>query len=240
MAAFDLRSAPSPNFGPRPVGRAVDLVVLHYTGMATPEAALRRLRCAHAAVSAHYLINPDGAAFALVDENARSWHAGVSEWQGDSDVNSRSIGIELAHPGHDAAGRCPPFPEAQMAALTRLLRDICQRRGVKPNAVLAHSDVAPGRKIDPGERFDWDRLARLGLAAPTPPRPMAAGRGLSPPEEAVFWRALTRIGYGDWPQPALMDAFRRRWRPQAAGTVAVGPSSTDLRMASALAAAAPR
>ncbi len=141
---------------------APDMVVIHYTGMETAEAALERLCDPAAEVSAHHLVAPDGRSWRMVSEARRAWHAGVARWGEVEDVNSRSIGIELAHPGHHLGW--PPYPEAQMAALERLLWAIRLRWAVPPERVVGHSDVAPGRKIDPGEKFDWRRLARRGLA----------------------------------------------------------------------------
>ncbi|HEY0275164.1 MAG TPA: N-acetylmuramoyl-L-alanine amidase, partial [Paenirhodobacter sp.] len=147
---------PSPNFGPRRQGAQPELIVLHYTGMTSCAAARDRLCDPAAEVSAHWLIAEDGRAEALVAEESRAWHAGAGSWQGRGDVNSRSIGIEIANPGNR------PFPEPQMAALEALLRAILHRWGIPPEAVIAHSDMAPERKIDPGPRFDWCRLARQG------------------------------------------------------------------------------
>lgn len=209
--------APTPNVDARR-GAAPDLIVLHYTNMASPAAALDRLRDPAAEVSAHYLIGADGTVWRLAAEEERAWHAGVSSWRGAGDVNARSIGVELDHPGHDRLGRCPPFAEAQMARLEALLASVTARWGLPPEAVVGHSDVAPRRKIDPGEAFDWRRLARRGLALdwPTPsarPVPGAAPNALEP----LFRRATAQLGYGDWPTDALVDAARRRFRPEALG-----------------------
>ncbi len=226
----------SPNQGPRRDGRRPSLVILHYTGMARFEDALARLRDPEAGVSAHYLIRADGAIWGLAPEDRRAWHAGVSRWRGETDVNSASIGVELDHPGPPADPRdTPPFPEPQMAALERLLAAATRRWGIEPDGVLGHSDVAPGRKIDPGERFDWGRLARLGLARAAPARSAAA---TSPPRggDAAqrFAQAVQAIGYGPWPAADLLDAFRRRWRPGAA-LAGGGPSAADAALAEALA-----
>lgn len=207
----DIILVESPNCGGRRGGVAPSLVVLHYTAMISTETALERLCDPAAEVSAHYLVSERGALYRLVDERQRAWHAGVSSWRDGTDVNSLSIGIELAHPGHDADGACPPFPEAQMRRLERLLRALRDRWRLAPEAVVAHSDVAPGRKIDPGERFDWTRLERLGLAI----GPIQTGT--ENPGDDQFWDDLTVIGYGNWPRDALLDAFRRRFRPQALG-----------------------
>lgn len=154
----------SPNHNARRLGPP-DMVVIHYTGMKTAEAARARLCDPASEVSAHWLIHIDGRVEALVDEARRAWHAGVSCWEGETDVNSRSIGIELVNPGHEHGYH--PFPEPQMAALERLLGEIAARWPVLKQNVVGHEKVAPGRKIDPGEKFDWARLERRGLAART-------------------------------------------------------------------------
>ncbi|MGB1547820.1 MAG: N-acetylmuramoyl-L-alanine amidase, partial [Alphaproteobacteria bacterium] len=166
---------PSPNHEPRPEGAAIDTLILHYTGMKTAEAALARLCDPATKVSAHYLIDETGRIYALVPEERRAWHAGEACWQGETNLNDRSVGIELVNPGHEFGYR--PFPEAQMAALEALLQEILARHPIPAERVLGHSDVAPGRKTDPGELFDWARLARAGIgcwpgaceAAPVPP-----------------------------------------------------------------------
>lgn len=147
---------PSPNFGDRRGCDAPDMVILHYTGMATAQAALDRLCDPAPEVSCHYLIAETGAVYQLVDETRRAWHAGTSYWQGETDINSRSIGIELANPGPLCG--CPPFAAAQMDALAGLLATLQTRWAIPADRVLGHADVAPGRKADPGAKFDWDRL----------------------------------------------------------------------------------
>lgn len=149
---------PSPNFGVRRNGLQPSLIVLHYTAMDSAASALARLCDATSEVSAHYLITGLGEAFQLVAEDQRAWHAGQGEWHGLDDINSRSIGIELDNRGNH------PFSEPQMASLERLLQDIMKRWHILPSGVIGHSDIAPGRKVDPGPRFDWARLARLNLA----------------------------------------------------------------------------
>jgi N-acetylmuramoyl-L-alanine amidase len=210
---MEIAERSSPNFGPRRDGLRPELVVLHYTAMPTAEAALDRLCDPAAEVSAHYLIAEDGRAWRLVPEELRAWHAGTGSWQGRGDVNSRSIGVELANAGPLAG--LPPFPEPQMAALERLLDGILARWSIPPAGVIAHSDMAPGRKADPGPKFDWRRLARAGRAAPP------AGR--HPPGAAdweSFAAAAAAAGYaapdGDW--PAVLAAARLRWRPWATAT----------------------
>ena len=161
-APLRIAERPSPNRGERRGGATPDMVVLHYTAMESARAAADRLCDPRSEVSAHYLIARDGEVLALVPEELRAWHAGVSNWGGMADVNSRSIGIELDNPGH-AAGY-PPYPEPQMAALEALLAGILGRWPIPTERVVGHACVAPGRKIDPGEKLDWRRLARRGLA----------------------------------------------------------------------------
>jgi N-acetylmuramoyl-L-alanine amidase len=163
------RDSPSPNWNERKL--PVSLVVLHYTGMETAQAALARMCDPAAEVSAHYMIEEDGTVHRLVAEEHRAWHAGRSYWRGITDINSASIGIELVNPGHEHGYR--PFPEAQMEALIPLLAGIMARHNIDPAGVLGHSDVAPARKEDPGELFEWEVLARYGLALPRPSRASA-------------------------------------------------------------------
>lgn len=196
---------PSPNFGERRGGVLPDLIVIHYTAMADCAAARSRLCDPGAEVSAHYLIAADGAVEALVPEEARAWHAGAGAWGRVTDVNSRSIGIELDNPGDR------PFAAAQMAALERLLTDAMARWRIPPERVIGHSDMAPVRKSDPGPRFDWRRLALAGLSV----WPEAARRS----DPADFTPALRTFGYPDAPEEALLAAFRLRFRPGAAGPV---------------------
>ncbi len=196
--------APSPNFGPRPPGQPIDMLVLHYTGMESGAAALERLRDPAAQVSAHYLIEEDGRVFALVAEEARAWHAGVARWRGHADINSRSIGIELVNPGHAFGYR--PFPAAQRAALASLAGDILARHPIPPRNVVGHADVAPCRKQDPGELFDWAGLARTGVGL-WPDTAAAA------PLPADFTAALAAYGYDDTDPEAAVLAFQRHFRP---------------------------
>lgn len=204
---------PSPNHDAR--GRAVDMLVLHYTGMPDAASALARLRDPESRVSAHYLVGEDGAVSRLVPEERRAWHAGVAEWAGESDVNARSIGIELVNPGHKHGYR--PFPEAQMAALERLAGAVVRRHRIPPRRVVGHSDVAPARKRDPGELFDWARLARAGVGLwPELPGPPPAGP--APAAEAcerlrAWGYAAPRAGAGD-AAAAVVAAFQRHFRPR--------------------------
>lgn len=185
------------------------MVVLHYTAMASAEAAAERLCDPAYEVSAHYLIGPDGAVLRLVPEALRAWHAGAGQWGSVIDVNSRSIGIELANTGGT------PFAAAQMTALERLLADILARRDIRPERVIAHSDMAPSRKWDPGPRFDWRRLALQGLSI-WPDAVTAAS-------DLPLDLALTTIGYAPDLDPALaLAAFRLRFRPWA-----IGPAGAD-------------
>jgi len=180
------------------------MVVLHYTGMASWEGARDRLCDPAAEVSAHYLVRPDGGILALVPEELRAWHAGAGAWGATADVNSRSIGIELANPG-DA-----PFPAPQTAALEVLLEGIIGRWGIVPERVIGHADMAPARKADPGPRFDWRRLARLGLSV----WPVAAP---APAPAAALLPALRAFGYPAADPARLLAAFRDRFRPGAGG-----------------------
>lgn len=206
---------PSPNHGPRRDGLRPELVVLHYTQMADAPSALAWLCAPEAQVSAHYLIGADGTVWNLVDEAARAWHAGAGSWQGRGDVNSRSIGIELDNDGDS------PFAWPQIRALQALLAGVLRRWSIPPAGVIAHSDMAPARKIDPGPRFDWRGLARAGLSVwPGPegdPRaPLAA--------------SLDRIGYPPVEPDLRLSAFRLRFRPGHRGP----EDTTDRAMADAL------
>ncbi len=195
---------PSPNFGERRGGLRPSLVVIHYTAMASCAEARDRLCDPGAEVSAHWLISETGEAEALVPEAMRAWHAGAGAWAGQEDINSRSIGIELANRGDH------PFPEPQMRALERVLAGVLERWAIPPQGVIAHSDMAPGRKADPGPRFDWRRLARAGLSV----WPGAGG----PADLAAFDAAALAFGYPAAVAPELrLQAFRLRFRPWASG-----------------------
>ncbi|MEM9900862.1 MAG: N-acetylmuramoyl-L-alanine amidase [Pseudomonadota bacterium] len=192
---------PSPNFGVRRGGAEPCLVVVHYTAMATADAALARLCAPEYEVSAHYLIGRDGRLWQLVAEAQRAWHAGVGAWGSISDVNSASIGVEIDNPG-DA-----PFAEAAMARLEQLLPEIYARWDIGPGALIGHADCAPERKDDPGPRFDWRRLARQGLAFWPEPAADASGD---------VARLLERVGYSaEAPVAAKLAAFRARYRQAA-------------------------
>ncbi len=199
------REVPSPNWNERKL--PITMVVLHYTGMASADEAIARLCDPEAEVSAHYLIDEDGTVVRLVDEANRAWHAGRSYWCGTTDINSASIGIELVNPGHEFGYR--PFTDAQMEALIPLLADIVRRHAITPANVIGHSDIAPARKTDPGELFDWDLLARYHLALARP-RPRMR---LIYDNDGAFYLALERLGYDISDRAAAIRAFERRWRP---------------------------
>jgi N-acetylmuramoyl-L-alanine amidase len=229
-----LSDAPSPNFDARTA--PPDMIVLHYTGMPTGEAALERLRDPEAKVSAHYLIEEDGRGFALVDEARRAWHAGVSFWKGERDINAVSIGIELVNPGHEFGYR--PFPDAQLEALIELIGEIRARWIIPDGRILGHSDVAPARKQDPGEQFDWKRLAEAGHGLWVEP-PAAPGAPLAIGEEgaAVFalQAGLSRLGFDcppsgrfDEDTAVIVTAFQRHWRPRRVDGEADGDTRARL------------
>jgi N-acetylmuramoyl-L-alanine amidase len=196
----------SPNFNERKL--PISMVVLHYTGMKSAAEALERMCDPEAEVSAHYMIDEAGAVTSLVPEEKRAWHAGRSYWRGVTDVNSASIGIELVNPGHEWGYR--PFPEAQMEALLPLLADIVKRNHIPRGNVVGHSDIAPARKQDPGEFFDWARLGDLGLALKIP----LAKMNLFYDNPGAFYLALERFGYDISDGRAAVTAFQRRWRPE--------------------------
>ena len=203
----------SPNFDAR--GAAVDMLVLHYTGMRTAEEALARLCDPAAKVSAHYTIDRDGRVYRHVPEEMRAWHAGVSYWAGETNVNARSIGIELVNPGHEFG--YVPFSEAQIAALIDLAHGIRERHDIPSARVIGHSDIAPARKDDPGELFPWRELSEYGLG--TWPNGKAA------PLTKPFETALARFGYGvpptvDVPLEKVITAFQRHFRPSRVDGIA--------------------
>ncbi len=233
---------PSPNFDAR--DRPVELVVLHYTGMASGKAALARLcdpapiavrypgpwqaadidpNFALGRVSAHYLVEEDGRIFRLVDEDKRAWHAGQSSWRGAESVNARSIGIEIVNGGHYFG--LPDFPDVQIRAVIALVGDILTRRGLPAAAVVGHAGIAPGRKLDPGEKFPWAKLAAAGVsiwpsAAAAPGGPILAEPGAAGEPVAALQRALAAFGYGvaasgvyDDHTGAVVRAFQSRFRP---------------------------
>lgn len=211
----------SPNHGER-VGGGIDMLLLHYTGMPDCKGAIDRLCDPAAEVSAHYVVQEDGAVVQLVDETRRAWHAGRASWAGVSDINSRSIGIEICNPGHD--GGMPPYPARQIEGIITLCKGIIARHGIYPERVLGHSDVAPDRKADPGETFPWDRLAAAGIGHYVPPEPISNGRYFMRGDEGQPVSALqTMLGsYGytlritgvyDEPTERVIAAFQRHFRP---------------------------
>jgi N-acetylmuramoyl-L-alanine amidase len=212
-----VKDRPSPNQDERPAGEPVDMLVLHYTGMPTGEAAIARLCDPACRVSSHYVVEEDGTVWRLVPEARRAWHAGISFWRGHHGLNGRSIGVEIVNPGHEWGYR--PFPPAQMAAVRDLCAGILARHPIPGRNVVAHSDIAPGRKQDPGELFDWRGLAAAGIGL-WPKFPSASpDRGV---DGAALRAALRRIGYPVPPDDqdeealaTLLRAFQRRWRPGA-------------------------
>jgi N-acetylmuramoyl-L-alanine amidase len=202
----DIIDSPSPNFDDRDA--PVSMLVLHYTGMQDAASAIKRLRDPDAKVSAHYLVAEDGQILRMVAEDKRAWHAGRSYWRAVSNVNSVSIGIELVNPGHEFGYR--PFSEEQMDALIPLVSEIVGRHDIAPSNVVGHSDIAPSRKQDPGELFEWSRLAKAGLALKRP------GEGLMDPlwTDGGFLLALERFGYDVGDGKAAVVAFQRRFRPE--------------------------
>jgi N-acetylmuramoyl-L-alanine amidase len=199
-----IRERASPNHGDRKA--SIDMLVLHYTGMKTAAESLERLCDPAAEVSAHYLVEEEGTVWRLVAEERRAWHAGRGFWAGTRDINSASIGIEIQNPGHEWGYRA--FPEAQIAAVERLCREILARHPIPADRVVGHSDVAPERKEDPGELFDWRRLARGGIGV------WPSRIGTARMDEDAARRALSAIGYDPEASPkSVVTAFQRRWRP---------------------------
>jgi N-acetylmuramoyl-L-alanine amidase len=262
------RLYPSPNHGPRARGRggeerSPDSIILHYTGMADSAPALLWLANPLSQVSCHYFVFEDGRIFQMVPESRRAWHAGKGSWRGETDMNSASVGIEIAHPGHDLGRRFgsdgkpeplpdgavanpypppgPPFPDRQIEAVIALVADIKVRWGIPDARILAHSDIAPGRKIDPGETFPWERLAQagLGLWPPSSVRGNAATPTYRPGDEgmpiAALQSMLANFGYGleisgvfDARTESVIAAFQRHWRPTRVDGVADGETLATL------------
>jgi len=212
---------PSPNFNER-VGEGVpDILLMHYTGMQSCEAAVQRLTDPAARVSSHYTIDEDGTVYVHVDESLRAWHAGVSHWRGETDINSRSIGIEIVNPGHEFGYRA--FPDVQIDAVIELSKGILSRHRIPPRNVIAHSDIAPGRKEDPGELFPWSRLAGEGIGIWVDAQAVT-GESLSPGDRGDAVRTLqtdlAAYGYGidptgdyDARTRDVVIAFQRHFRP---------------------------
>lgn len=214
---------PSPNFGERNNGLVPDMIVLHYTGMPDAEGAINRLCTAGTDVSAHYIVLEDGRIVQTVPEAKRAWHAGASIWAGEQDINSCSIGIEIINRGHDWG--YPDFPARQIAAVTTLCRGIMLRHELQPHRVLGHSDVAPARKKDPGEKFPWHSLANSGVGHWVRPAPIVRGEAMKPgaagDDVLALQHALARYGYGieaDGQYNAatmeVVTAFQRHFRPE--------------------------
>jgi N-acetylmuramoyl-L-alanine amidase len=220
-----VRDLPSPNHDGRPAGLPIDTLVLHYTGMRDAAAAIARLREPEARVSCHYVVEEDGVVWRLVAEDRRAWHAGVSYWRGAKALNGSSIGIEIVNPGHEWGYR--PFPALQMAAVCDLCLEVLRRHPILPRNVVAHSDIAPDRKQDPGELFDWEGLAANGAGL----WPAAAAA----PSDADPATLLAAIGYrADLPLDVLVAAFQRHWRPALVDGIA--DAATLARMAAVAAA----
>ncbi len=214
---------PSPNREPRRDGRQPDMLLLHYTGMESAEAALDWLTREESKVSCHYLVDEDGRITQMVRESERAWHAGQSLWSSETDLNSCSIGIEIHNQGHDFDYR--DFPETQMRAVIALCGDILGRHAIPPHRVLAHSDIAPGRKRDPGEKFDWQMLAEAGIGLWVPPAEItddgALGPGDENPSVLEFQQQLAAFGYGVETTgtygkglESVVQAFQRHFRPE--------------------------
>ena len=214
---------PSPNIEPRKGDRDPDLLLLHYTGMESAEGALAWLTTPESNVSCHYLVDEEGRITQMVAEEMRAWHAGRSFWAGEDDINSCSIGIEIHNPGHELG--YSDFPQSQMKAVEALCLDILARHDIPAERLLAHSDVAPERKADPGEKFDWQRLANAGAGLWVRPEPAGSDEGFEPGDEGDEVRglqaALKQFGYGLEPSGAydettrsVVRAFQRHWRPE--------------------------
>jgi N-acetylmuramoyl-L-alanine amidase len=230
------RVQPSPNHDERKA--AIDILLLHYTGMTSAEDALARLTDAAAKVSSHYLVYEDGRIDQLVPEARRAWHAGVSSWHGATDINSHAIGIEIVNPGHEFGYR--DFPDAQIEAVIALCRDVVARRTIPRERVLAHSDVAPARKEDPGEKFPWARLADAGIGRWIAPAPIHEGTTLKVGDRgstvAELQRALFRFGYAadvtnlyDQATAEIITAFQRHFRPARVDGIADYSTVATLR-----------
>jgi N-acetylmuramoyl-L-alanine amidase len=229
---------PSPNHGERKDGKRPDSLVLHYTGMVDGPSALHQLCNPLAQVSSHYLVFEDGRTLQLVPEERRAWHAGVGCWQGERDMNSASIGIEIVNPGHDHG--YVPFPDAQMLAVTALCQDIVKRWMIRPDRVIAHSDMAPNRKRDPGELFPWAQLAKADVGHWVEPHAVTSGRFFQRGEEGMPIEALQAMlvlyGY-DLPVTGVFDevteltvvAFQRHFRQEKVDGVADRSTIETLR-----------
>jgi N-acetylmuramoyl-L-alanine amidase len=228
-------TVPSPSFDARTEDEPVDILLLHYTGMVSADEAVARLCDPASKVSCHYLVHEDGRIVQMVPEEHRAWHAGLAVWEGEPDINARSIGIEIANPGHEHGYR--DFPESQIAAVIRLGLDICERHAIPRQRVLAHSDVAPRRKEDPGEKFPWDRLGAEKLGHWQKPAPLTTtgedsffeGDSGEPVEEiqslfSIYGYGIEITGTFDAQTKAVVTAFQRHFRPEKVDGV-VDPST---------------
>ena len=229
---------PSPNQGERRGFARPDCVILHYTGMPTAQGAIDLLRDPQREVSSHYVIDEAGKVCQLVPESRRAWHAGVGVWKGVTDLNSASIGIEICNPGHD--GALPPYPARQIEAVVALCADIAARHAIKPERFLAHSDIAPARKRDPGEHFPWSGLAKAGIGHWVEPSPIAGdalfGRGQEGPHIRALQTMLSLYGYGlelngvyDKTTETVVTAFQRHFRPERVDGAADASTVATLR-----------
>ena len=225
----EARLHPSPNHGPRAQGAPIDMLLLHYTGMESAEAALQRLCDPRTEVSAHYLVYEDGTVLQCVPEARRAWHAGRSFWKGEEDINSRSVGIEIVNPGHEFGYQA--FPDNQIEAVTGLSQDICRRHDILPWMVLAHSDIAPDRKADPGELFPWKTLADAGVGLHVDPHPIVAGLLMQEGDTGQPVEALQSMlglygydidinGVFDEKTRSVVKAFQRHFRQEKVDGVA--------------------
>lgn len=220
---------PSPNFGPRKCASGPQILLLHYTAMQSAQEACDWLCSEQSQVSAHYLVDDMGHVTQMVPESARAWHAGASFWKGETDINSLSIGIEIANPGHEYG--CPDFPSPQMQSVATLCASIISRHNIRPENVLGHSDVAPARKRDPGEWFDWQGLYQKGIGHYVTPKPISGGRYFMHGEQGQPIEALQSMlalyGYGievngvfDRQTEQVVTAFQRHFRPEKVDGVA--------------------
>lgn len=235
---------PSPNFGPRRDGKTPIFLILHYTGVATAQEALDILKSPEREVSAHYLVHENGDVVQMVSEKARAWHAGQSFWKGERDLNSASIGIEIVNPGE--LDDYPPFKELQLESVIELCRNICQRHSIPPENVLAHSDIAPTRKTDPGHNFPWKKLYEAGIGHYVEPTPIRSGRFFARGEQGQPIEALQSMlalygyeieinGVFDEATETVVKAFQRHFRPQKLDGVAdVSTIDTLYRLLSSL------
>lgn len=225
----DAEPHPSPNFGARRNSFVPDMIVLHYTGMETAEGALSWLRAEESEVSAHYLVHEDGRVVQMVAEAMRAWHAGKSVWKGETDINSLSIGVEIVNPGHGAG--YPDFPAAQIAAVQHLCQNCAKRWAIAPERIVAHSDIAPQRKADPGEKFPWRSLFENGVGHFVEPSPAGGGRFFQKGDAGQPIEALQAMyalyGYGieinglyDELTAVVTTAFQRHFRPQRVDGIA--------------------